>query len=118
LVYVYRDGSSRHAIYYDRVFVNGDYLAALHRSNYAQRELPSGTVVLAGTTRQRVIPGEILQAELMKLQKKAKEKLRIEAEAGKTYYVKWYVTNRGTKMMLVDAALGTKEMSGLHPAKD
>lgn len=41
----------------------------------------------------------------------SQERLRIEVEAGKTYYVRW----AGNKMELVDAAKGTKEISGLHP---
>lgn len=48
---------------------------------------------------------------------RSKERLRIEVEAGKTYYVRW----AGKKMELVDAAKGTKEISGLQPfqlAKD
>ena len=41
----------------------------------------------------------------------SQERLRIEVEVGKTYYVRW----TGKKMELVDAAKGTKEISGLHP---
>jgi hypothetical protein len=47
----------------------------------------------------------------------SQERLRIEVEAGKTYYVRWI----GKKMELVDAPKGTKEISGLQPlqlAKD
>jgi hypothetical protein len=43
--------------------------------------------------------------------------LRIEAEAGNTYYVKWSVSTSGGKMNLVDAAIGEKEIRGLHLAK-
>lgn len=52
----------------------------------------------------------------------SKELLRIEVEAGKTYYVKWHVPYKpGTpapKMELVDEATGASEIRGLHPAKD
>ncbi len=48
----------------------------------------------------------------------AKELLRIEVEAGKTYYVKWHVPYKpGTplpKMVLVDEATGAAEISALH----
>lgn len=39
--------------------------------------------------------------------------LRIEAEAGKTYYVKWSVTVSGGKMKLMEAATGEKEIRKL-----
>ncbi len=113
LIYVYRVGSIVGAAGYDRIFVNTDYLGALHNSDYAQHEVPPGTVIFS--TLSRLNSTFIGQAELMKLQKQAKEKLRIEVEAGKTYYIKWSV---GGKMKLVDATIGAKEMKGLHIAKD
>jgi len=67
------------------------------------------------TTLSRLNKVFIAEAELLELQKKAKKKLRIDVDAGKTYYVKWSV---GGKMKLVDSATGAKEMAGLHPAKD
>jgi hypothetical protein len=43
----------------------------------------------------------------------------MEVEAGKTYYVKWFMTKaHAGKMEIVDEATGAKEMRGLHPAKD
>jgi Protein of unknown function (DUF2846) len=113
LVYVYRQRRTVGAAGYDRSFVNHDYLAALHNSNYAQREVPQGTVVF--TTLSRLNRTFLAQAELMTLQKRAKERFRMDVEAGKTYYVKWSV---GGKMKLVDSATGATEMSGLHLAKD
>ncbi len=47
-----------------------------------------------------------------------KERLQVEVEAGKSYYVKWSVTSRGGKMQLMDEAKGAKEMHKLHPVKD
>jgi hypothetical protein len=47
-----------------------------------------------------------------------KERVRVEAEAGKTYYVKWSLTASGGKMELVDEAKGAKEVRGLRLAKD
>ena len=114
LIYVYRQGRMLGAAGYDRIFVNNHYLAALRNSNYAQREVPPGTVVF--TTLSRINRIFIVDEELMEaLRKKAKERFRMEVEAGKTYYVKWSI---GGKMKLVDAATGAKEMSGLHLAKD
>jgi hypothetical protein len=58
-----------------------------------------------------------------------KELLRIEAQAGKTYYVRWSAPyapfrlaksngSRVTKMELVDEATGASEISGLRAATD
>ena len=44
--------------------------------------------------------------------------LRIEAEAGKTYYVKWSVSSSGGKLVLENEAIGEKDIRGLHIAKD
>jgi hypothetical protein len=113
LVYVYREGKMVGAAGYNRIFINNDYLAALRNSNYAQREVPPGTVVFA--TVKRISKVLIGYAEMAKLQKEAKERLRIEVEAGNTYYVKWSI---GSKMKLMDAATGAKEIQGLNLAKD
>jgi hypothetical protein len=43
-----------------------------------------------------------------------RQRLAVEADAGKTYYFKW---SRG-KMEMMDEATGTKQMHGLHPVKD
>lgn len=120
LIYIYRDGNSRHAIYYGQIFINGEYLAALHRSNYAKREVVPGAVSFADNLRQKAIPTQLLQAELLKLKKTAKEKLSIDVEAGKTYYIKYSMHNTGSKMELVDEETGAKEMgaASMHPAGD
>jgi hypothetical protein len=114
LVYVYRQGSMLGAANYDRIYVNSDYFAALHNSNYAMAEVQPGTVVFAAVPRQILIPGALATGALINSLKKKYEKLRIEVEGGKTYYVKWHLGN----MKLVDATTGIKEMTGLHLAKD
>ncbi len=98
---------------YDRFFVNSEYLAALHNSSYAQREVPQGTVVF--TTLSRVSKVLIGMYLLSQLQTEGKERLRMEVEAGKTYYVKWSI---GGKMKVVDEETGVREIEGLHLAKD
>jgi hypothetical protein len=45
-------------------------------------------------------------------------RIDIEVEAGKTYYVKWFVSHLSQKMELVDAAKGAKEIIRLRLAKD
>jgi hypothetical protein len=44
--------------------------------------------------------------------------LRIDVEAGKTYYVKWSVSSSGGKLALENEATGEKDIRGLHLAKD
>ena len=46
------------------------------------------------------------------------ESVRIEAEAGKTYYVRWSVSSSGGNLKLEDEATGAKQLKGLHLAKD
>ncbi len=59
-----------------------------------------------------------LRPVITNTQKKKYEKLRFDAEAGKIYYVKWYVTGSGGKMKIVDEETGTKEIKGLNLAKE
>jgi hypothetical protein len=62
---------------------------------------------------------EVAEAERVLL---SKELLRIDVEAGRTYYVKWSVPYKpGTpapKMGLVDEATGAEETRGLRPIGD
>jgi hypothetical protein len=47
-----------------------------------------------------------------------KKRVRIEAEAGKTYYVKWSAASAsGGKMTLEDEVTGAKGIKGLHPVE-
>lgn len=103
------------AIGYDILFVNNEHLAALRNSNYAQCDVPPGTVVFAGIPRVKKTPIAVDLQLLTNFKKTAKERFRMVAEPGKTYYVRWSV---GGKMKLVDTDQGAKEMSGLHLAKD
>lgn len=96
---------------YSRIFVNDDFLAKLHSGGYASREVPQGTVVFS--TLARAVWAFPTLAALTSLQKKQHERLRMEVEEGKTYYVKWSI---GDKMKLVDPATGAKEISELHLA--
>ena len=117
VIYVYRVGSMVGAAGYDRIYINDDYGGALHNSNYIKREVPAGTVVFTCLPRANVVV-EAPLAAITNAQKKKYEKLRIEVEAGKTYYVKWHVSGSGGKMNLVDDKTGEKEVHKLHPAKD
>jgi hypothetical protein len=114
-IYVYRAGSMVGAVGYDILFVNDEHLAALHNSNYAQCDIPPGTVVFSGIARVKKTPIAVDLQLITNHKKTARERFRMVVEPGKTYYVRWSV---GGKMKLVDTDKGAKEMSGLHPAKD
>jgi hypothetical protein len=47
-----------------------------------------------------------------------KEGVRIDAEPGKAYFVKWSYSVSGGKMEMMDERTGTAEVAKLHPAKD
>lgn len=47
-----------------------------------------------------------------------KARVRIDAQPGKTYYVKWSWAVSGGKMEVVDEATGAKDVRKLHPTKD
>jgi hypothetical protein len=115
LIYAYRGGSMLGAAGYDHIYVNDAYFGTLHVSNYLQREVLPGTVVFACVPREKWIPGALLLSAITNSQNKKYERLKIDVEAGKTYYVRWHI---GSKMNLVDETIGVKEMKGLHPAKD
>jgi len=108
LVYVFREKAKLGgAGVYGQVFVNDEFLASLHNGDCAQREVPEGTVVFSSMTRltgpwKALSPG---QGELGYKADKPGELLRMEVQAGNTYYVEWYIErNKGIKMRL-------------HPAK-
>jgi hypothetical protein len=114
---VYRfTGSASH----DHLYVNGVFLAKLLNSEYAFMEVSPGTVVVSGVP--DMYYGSITQsvgAALAETRKKENERIRFEAEAGKTYYMKWTAGAMGTdiKVTPVDEAAGSREMSKLHPSK-
>lgn len=113
-IFVYREHRIGGSAGFDRIFVNGSYLVTLHIGEYASREVPQGTVIFSAMPRAYLVPGALLMMGITDMQKKKYERLRIEVEPGKTYYVKWSI---GSKMKLVDAATGAKEMAKLHLSK-
>jgi hypothetical protein len=114
---VYRfTGSASH----DHLYINGVFLAKLLNSEYAFMEVSPGTVVVSGLPDMYF--GGITQsvgAALAEARKKENERIRFEAEAGKTYFLKWTAEPMGTgiKVTPVDEATGAKEMSKLHLSK-
>ncbi|MGO9638678.1 MAG: DUF2846 domain-containing protein [Terracidiphilus sp.] len=114
---VYRfTGSASH----DHLYINGVFLAKLLNSEYAFMEVSPGTVVVSGVP--DMYYGGITQsvgAALAEARKKENERIRFEAEAGKTYYLKWTAEPMGTgiKVTPEDSSVGAKEMSKLHLSK-
>jgi hypothetical protein len=114
---VYRfTGSASH----DHLFVNGVFLAKLLNSEYAFMEVASGTVVVSGLP--DMYYGGITQsvgAALAESRKKENERYKFEAEAGKTYFLKWTAGAMGTEIKVTpeDPSVGAKEMSKLHLSK-
>ncbi len=106
-----------HAVYYDHIFANGTFLADLHRSEFVGVELPPGKVAFAGSLQRKMIPIGIDLSLIQKAVSKAKGKLTIDVSEGKTYYVKYSLHASGSKMELVDADAGAREVGNLHLAK-
>lgn len=114
---VYRfTGSAAH----DEIYVNDIHLGKLLNGEYEFTELPPGTVVVAGLP--KMYYGGIIQstgAALAEARKKENERARFEAEADKTYYLKWTsgAMATGIKVTPVDPSVGAKEMRKLHLSK-
>ncbi len=120
LVYLYRVGRITGSASHDHLYVNGVYLAYLKSGEYAGTEVGPGTVVVTGLPEMYTV--DIFTAAgsaITDATRKENERIRFEAEAGKTYYLKWTSGTMGTgiKVTQTDPAVGAKEMSKLHLAK-
>jgi hypothetical protein len=117
LVVVYRvyrfTGSASH----DHLFLNGTYWAYLKNSEYAYMEVDPGTVVVTGTTATYTVDVfTVAAAAAHDATKKENERIHFDAEAGKTYYLKWTSGPMGTgvKVTMMDPEKGAKEASKLN----
>lgn len=121
LVYIYRVGRFTGSAAHDHLYVNGVYLAYLKNSEYAGLEVDPGTVVVTGSTEMYYAGGAAMSsyAAIKNSTKKENERIRLEAEAGKTYYLKWTSEPLGTgvKVTLMDPEVGAREMRKLHLSK-
>lgn len=120
IVCIYRVGRFTGSASHDELYVNEIHLAKLLNSEYAFTEVPPGTVVIAGLP--KMYYGGIIQstgAALNQARQKENERARFEAEAGKTYYLKWTAGTMATgiKVTPMDPMVGAKEMSKLHLSK-
>ena len=121
LVCLYRLSKAVGSAAHDSLFVNGVFLATLLNGEYDCVEAPPGTVVVSGTSKMYYGPSVIMSsaAAITDAKKKENERIRFEAEAGKTYYMRWTsgMFASGIKVTPVDEATGAKEMSKLHVSK-
>ncbi len=120
IVCIYRVGRFTGSASHDELFVNDIHLAKLLNSEYAFTEVPPGTVVISGLP--KMYYGGIVQstgAALNQARQKGNERARFEAEAGKTYYLKWTAgaMATGIKVTPMDPSVGAKEMSKLRLSK-
>ncbi|MCO5946662.1 DUF2846 domain-containing protein [Mucilaginibacter flavidus] len=116
LVYVYRKYSNIGAAEYGRVFVNSNFLTILRGGGYAPYEAAQGKVVFYIIHRTDQYVNTRFDS-LTNVQKTQYEKLRMEVEPGKTYYVRLSVSSSGFGMIPVDTATGAKEIKGLRLGK-
>ena len=120
LVYIYRVGRFTGSAAHDHLYVNGVYLAYLKNDEYAGTEVNPGAVVVTGLPEMYTVDVfTAAGAAVNDVKKKETERIRFEAEAGKTYYLKWTSSTMATgiKVTQMDPAVGAKEMSKLHLSK-
>jgi hypothetical protein len=120
IVCIYRVGRITGASSHDELYVNGVHLAKLIGGEYAFTEVPPGTVVIVGLP--KMYYGGLITsagAAINQTTQKEHERARFEAEAGKTYYLKWTAgaMATGIKVTPEDPSVGAKELSKLHLAK-
>jgi hypothetical protein len=119
-VCIYRVGRFTGSASHDELFVNGVHVGKLLNGEYVSTEVAPGTVVISGLT--KMYYGSVIMsagAALNDARKKENERIRFEAEAGKTYYLKWTAGTMATmvKVTPVDEVTGAKEMRKLHLTK-
>lgn len=121
LVYIYRVGRFVGSAAHDHLYINGVYWAYLKNSEYAWMEVDPGKVSVTGSTEIYYAGGITMSsyAAIKNGTKKENERIRFDAEPGKTYYLKWTseALATGVKVTMMDPGVGAKEMSKLHLAK-
>jgi hypothetical protein len=120
IVCIYRESRFTGSASHDDLYINGVFLAKLLNGEYAFMEVDPGTIVVSGLT--KMYYGSLIMsagAALNDARKKENERIRFEAEAGQSYYLKWSNSTMatGVKVKLSDPFFGAKEMSKLHLSK-
>ncbi len=120
IICIYRPGAAVGSAAHDHLYVNGVYLATVLNNEYAWVEVTPGTVVVTGMAKMYYGPSVIMSSAAAVNQTRGQaERIRVEAESGKIYYMKWSsgMFASGIKVKLMDSETGAKEMSKLHPSK-
>ena len=120
IICIYRPGGAVGSAAHDHLYVNGVYLATLLNGEYAWTEVEPGTVVVAGMAKMYYGPSIIMSSAAAVNQTRGQaERIRVEAEAGRIYYMKWSsgMFASDIKVKLMDPVVGAKEMRKLHPSK-
>lgn len=120
IICIYRESAVVGSAAHDHLYVNGVYLATLLNGEYAWIEVDPGTVVVAGAAKMYYGPSVIMSTAAAVNQTRGQtERIRVTAEAGKIYYMKWTsgMFASGIKVKLMDPGVGAREMSKLHPSK-
>ena len=121
IVCIYREGRFTGSSAHDELFVNDVHLGRLLNGEYMFTEVPPGTVVVSGSPKMYYAGGVAMSSytAINNSSKKENERIRFEAMAGSTYYLKWTsgALATGIKVTLSDPLFGAKEMSKLHLSK-
>jgi len=120
IVCIYRTYRFTGSASHDELFINDTHVGKLLNSEYAFTEVEPGTVIIGGLP--KMYYGTALMsagAALNQARRKENERARFEAEAGKTYYLKWTAGAMATmiKVTPVDPGVGAKEIRKLHLTK-
>ena len=120
LVCIYRQGRVTGSASHDHLYVNKVYVGTLLNGEYTWTEEAPGPVVVTGIAKMYYAGGVIVSSAAAVNQTRGQEeRIRLEAEAGKIYYMKWTsgMFGSGIKVEMMDPGVGAKEMSKLHPTK-
>jgi len=121
IVCIYRTYRFTGSAAHDEIFVNDTHLGRLLNSEYMFTEVAPGTVVITGLPKMYYAGGVAVSTytALSNAERKQNERARFEAEAGKTYYLRWTSDPMATgiKVTPVDPSVGAKDMRKLHLSK-
>lgn len=120
IVCVYRTYRFTGSAAHDELFINDKHVGKLLNSEYAFTEVEPGTVIIGGLPKMYYGSAAMSAgAALNQARQKENERARFEAEAGKTYYLKWTSGTMATmiKVTPVDPGVGAKEIRKLHLTK-
>jgi hypothetical protein len=120
IVCIYRVGRFTGSSSHDELYINGTHVGKLLNGEYIFMEVPPGTVVISGLPKEYY--GSLVMsasAAINQAKQKENERIHFDAEANKTYYLKWTAGAFATDIKVTpqDAGVGAKEMSKLHLSK-